>query len=357
MAAGFRTLPQLWRQRCTEHGDRPAMRYKQRGIWSTVTWRRFFEDARALAMALSSAGVGPGDTVAVLAENRPEWLVVELATQALGGLVHGIEPHATAGEAGLALQRSAAAIVFVDTVEQLAKVRSSDAADFQLRQVVAFESHGLHAVVADRIVRYQDWLASGRRLAHECPRRFDEWIDAGRDDAIALLADGAGASATVTQRALLTRLWSGREWLKLDAGDHVLSFEPLLQLDERVTVLTALLARGALVHFPESPATVFNDLAEAAPRLLSAPARFWTRLHDRVEQAMNDAPPLARRSYRSAVAAAGRGWWRRALLRRVSRSLGLQRLRLAVVAADPVEPDIAAWYRALEVPLLPRPAA
>ncbi|NRF71639.1 AMP-binding protein [Aquincola sp. S2] len=357
MARDFSTLPQLWRKRCAEQGDRAAMRYKQRGIWSTVSWRQFFEDARAIAMAMSAAGVGPGDVVAVLAENRPEWLVVELAAQALGGIVHGIEPHATAAEAGLALQRSAARIVFVDTVEQLAKVRSSDAADLQLRQVVAFESHGLHAAEHDRIVRYDDWLASGTRLAREHPRLFDERIDQGRDDAIALFAPGAGTAVPVTQGELLVRLWSALEWMKLDSGDHVLSFEPLMQVGERVAVLAAMLALGVLVHFPESSSTVFNDLAEAAPHMVRAPARFWARLHDRVEQAMNDAPPRARRSYARALAATRRGWWRRALLRRVSRSLGLQRMRMAIVVPGDVESHVAAWYRALDIPLLSRPAA
>jgi long-chain acyl-CoA synthetase len=357
MEAGHRTLPQLWRQRCAEQGDRPAMRYKQGGIWSTVSWRQFFEDARAIAMALSDAGVGSGDAVAVLAENRPEWLVVELAVQALGGTVHGIEPHATTAEAELALQRSAASIVFVDTFEQLAKVCSGDAADFQLRQVVAFEPHGLHAAANDRIVRYKDWLANGSRLAAEHPRLFDERIDQGRADAIALFAAGTGTAAPVTQAELLASLWSAAEWMQLESGDHVLSFEPLAQAGERVATLAALLPLGALVHFPESSATIFNDLAEAAPRMVRAPARFWTRLHDRVELAMSDAPPLAKRSYSRAVAAAGRGWWRRALLRRVSRALGLQRMRMAIVIPGDVESHVAAWYHALGVPLVSRPAA
>jgi len=357
MGAGFSTLPQLWRARCAEHGNRPAMRYKQGGIWSTVTWQQFAEDAHAIAMALSAAGVSPGDVVGILADNRPEWLVVEFATLALGGIVCGIEPQSSAADAGLSLHRGAARIVFVDTFEQLAKVRHGCAAGFRSMQMVAFESHGLHGADHERIARYAEWLASGRRLVRERPRRFDELVDQGRHDAVALLAESGGTTVPLTHSALLLRMSAALGWMQLEPGDHVASFEPLAHPDEQVATLTALLQLGALVHFAEGPATVFNDLAEAAPRMVSAPARFWTGLHDRVQQAMNDAPPQARRAYAGAVAAAHPTWWRRALLRRMSRSLGLQQVRMGIVASGVVEPPVATWYRALGVPLRLRRAS
>lgn len=357
MGASVWTVPQLWRLRCAELGDRPAMRHKKGGIWATLSWRQFFEDARAMTMALSAAGVGAGDVVAIVAENRPEWLVVDLAAQALGGIVHGIEPHAAAAEVRLALQHSAARVVFVDTADQLARLRNGCAAESRWCQVVALDSHGLHGAANEGVARYADWLASGARLAGQFPRRFDELIDQGRHDAIALWADGTDGAAPLTQGALLLRLRSGIDWMQLQPGDPVLSFQPLAQVGERATTLTALLQLHALVHFPESSATVLNDLAEAAPRMARAPARFWMQLHERVEKTMDDAPPLARGAYAHALAAARPSWWRRALLRRVSRSLGLQRMRVAVVASGAVEPPVAAWYRALGVPLLSRPGA
>lgn len=354
-ATRMETLAQLWRRRCAEEGGRPAMRYKQGGIWVTVSWRQFFDDARAIAMQLSDVGVRAGDVVAVLSENRPEWLVVEIAVQAIGGIVHGIDPNAVNGEVGQALGVSGTRIVFVDTFEQLAKVRACEAADFQLQRIVVFESQGLRGVANEQIVRYRDWLAVERRPARAHPDAFDERIGRGRGDTTALIALTAGTTGVrrllpVTHAELVARVRSGGDGMRLAPGDHVLSFAPLPHVGEQVATLAALLARGALVHFPESSATVFNDLAEVAPHMVCAPPSFWNRLHDQVELLMKDAGALAQRSYARALSGGPRDWWRRTVLRRVSASVGLQRMRMALVSGD-ASVEAAAWYRALGVPM------
>jgi hypothetical protein len=65
---------------------------------------------------------------------------------------------------------------------------------------------------------------------------------------------------------------------------------------------------------------------------------------------MKDAGALAQRSYASALSGGPRGWWRRTVLRRVSASVGLQRMRMALVSGD-ARVEAAAWYSALGVPM------
>lgn len=349
-----RTLPQLWRSRCAERADAPAARHKQGGIWMTMTRRELMEQARAAAMQLRHSGVREGDVVALVSHNRPEWLVLELATQAIGAMVHCLYPHAPGADIDAALRATGARVAFVDTVEQLEKVRASSAADFQLVRVIAFETAGLHGAAGEHIVRWRDWLARGAQQAAERPDAFDGFIDEGDADTPALIASTSGTAGvprlvSVSQRELLARIRAGARWMPVATGDFLLSFAPLSQIAERVTVLTALLV-GGVVHFPEGPATVFNDLAEVAPHLVCAPPRFWKRLHDRVDLAMEDAPSLARRAF--AQAASGRsGWWARTLARRVRTSLGLQRMRMGMVLGGEIGGAVADWYQGLGAPL------
>ncbi|CAN7780719.1 hypothetical protein LJR178_007286 [Variovorax sp. LjRoot178] len=57
------TLPQLWRRRCAEWGDRPALRHKERGIWQGLNWAGYFSEARAIGLAMADAGLQAGEVV------------------------------------------------------------------------------------------------------------------------------------------------------------------------------------------------------------------------------------------------------------------------------------------------------
>ncbi len=354
--ARYRTVAQLWRHRCREGGDRPAVRYKRGGIWSTLTWREFLERSRAVGLTLADDGIGPGDVVSILSDNRPEWLIVDMAAQAMGCISHGVYPDSSAHRVAQALDTAGTRIVFVENTEQLAKVLDGDTECSRLRRIVVMQPEGLRHVEDRRVVRFADWLARGDELAHQRPAAFDEAIDAGTADAMLVLASTAGTTgaprlAAIHQSGYLQQLHAGRDWLCLAAGDRLLSFVPLSQVSERLVVQSALLVHGALVHFPEGTATVLNDLAEVAPRMLAAPPRFWERLHARIDLFMDEASSAARTAYRRSVAAAPRRPWHRLVLRRVRASLGLQNMRMALVSGGQPAPEVTAWYEALDVPL------
>ncbi len=84
------TLPRLLMRNAERLGEKVALREKEFGIWQTVTWRKFAEHVRAFAMGLSALGVQRHDTVAIIGDNRPEWLYAELGAQAIGAISVGI---------------------------------------------------------------------------------------------------------------------------------------------------------------------------------------------------------------------------------------------------------------------------
>ena len=72
--AAARTLPAMLAWRAAHRGDRLAVRYKRHGIWHRVTWREYGAEVRRVAAALLAFGLRPHENVAVLGDNRPEWL-------------------------------------------------------------------------------------------------------------------------------------------------------------------------------------------------------------------------------------------------------------------------------------------
>ncbi|MBI2014301.1 MAG: AMP-binding protein, partial [Candidatus Rokubacteria bacterium] len=73
-----RSLPEFFVRQVERQGDRIALRFKEYGVWHRVTWREYGAEVERVAAALLAFGLGPQENVAVLAENRPEWLYCHL---------------------------------------------------------------------------------------------------------------------------------------------------------------------------------------------------------------------------------------------------------------------------------------
>ena len=80
-----RTLPELFFDQARRQGPALALRHKVYGIWQRVSWAEYGDAVERVAGALLAGGLAPGDRVAILGDNRPEWLYCHLGTMAAGG--------------------------------------------------------------------------------------------------------------------------------------------------------------------------------------------------------------------------------------------------------------------------------
>ena len=86
------TMPHLLRYRAETIPDRVAMREKVRGIWRRTTWAEYQDRVINFAKGLAAMGFQRGDRLAIASEDTPEWIIADMATQALGGVSVGIYP-------------------------------------------------------------------------------------------------------------------------------------------------------------------------------------------------------------------------------------------------------------------------
>jgi long-chain acyl-CoA synthetase len=100
-----------------------AVRYRRKGIWEGINWNEYFEQSLACAGALIDAHVRPKDRVALLSENRPEWLIADMGILAAGAVTVPIHATVPWEQVEFQLKDTGASWVFVSTVEQLKKVR------------------------------------------------------------------------------------------------------------------------------------------------------------------------------------------------------------------------------------------
>src|SRR5690625_2518115 len=119
----FETIPELF-NRVVDHFDgegRPALRYKDRSTkeWVAISWEEYREQVRALAAHLYERGVRAGDRVAILSENRPEWMFTDLATQLLGAVNVSLYTSLPASHVAFIVRDSGSKVLVTSTSLQL----------------------------------------------------------------------------------------------------------------------------------------------------------------------------------------------------------------------------------------------
>lgn len=350
------TPPKLLRQRSREWADRPALAAKRRGLWSGLSWAQYYRQVRAVALGLRAAGLQRGDRVSVLAENRPEWLFVDLGVQCLGGVGNGIYPTSSPEQVAHVLADSGSAYVVVENQEQLDKVLAVRGRCPALRRVWVLEREGLRGFADPGVGFFDDLQAEGAARAATEAADFDAAIDATRPEDLAFLVytsgtTGAPKGAMIRHGNVMAQLAIVDAWLGCAPGDRALSFLPLCHIAERMASVFNPLAAGLVVHFPENAGTVFNDLREVEPQVVFAPPRFWEKLHAQVELGLRDAIAPARWVWARAQRPGAAAWQRALAHTNVRRFLGLARLKTALTGAAPVPPELVRWYQAMGIEL------
>jgi long-chain acyl-CoA synthetase len=369
------TLPGVFAQQVERQGDRLAIRYKAYGIWHRVTWREYGAEVHRVAAALLAFGLRPQENVAVLGENRPEWLYCHLGIQTAGGATVGVYPTSAPEQIKYLLNHCEARLIFVENEEQLDKVLPV-VEDTRVERVVVWDAKGLWGFTDERVVFFEDFLKQGVALDERSPRAVAERRDAIRPDDTAMIIYTSGTTgppkgAMLAHRAILWQAEMGARMNPVTADDEVVSYLPFAHVYENLVSVFGAVRSGYVVNFVESLDTLFQNLREVSPTYFGSVPRIWEKLASTVDLRMQDSTPLKRTLYRAAVSVGRRharatmrggraslgvrllyrlAYW--TVLAPLKRRLGFDRTRLAVCGAAPASPELFEFYHALGVPLL-----
>ncbi|MGH7267550.1 MAG: AMP-dependent synthetase/ligase, partial [Candidatus Rokuibacteriota bacterium] len=369
-----RTFPELFFARAARHGERLALRYKAFGIWHRVSWTQYAAEVRRTAAALLAGGLRAGESVAVLGDNRPEWLYSHLGTMTAGGATCGIYATSSPEQVQYLLNHSGARLLFVENEEQLEKALAI-VEETSIERVMIWDAKGLWGFTDHRVVFFEDFLKQGQTYLDAQPGRLEERLAAIQPEDAAMIIYTSGTTgppkgAMLTHRNILWVQEAIAEAIPLDENDEVVSYLPFAHIFENYTSVFSAVRRGYVVNFVESMDTLFQNVREVSPTYFAGPPRIWEKLASTVELRMDDSTLLKRACYRLAVRigrryARSRPADRPGLLLRLAyrlayltvlhplkRRLGFERLRLAISAAAPAAPEMFEYYHALGVPLV-----
>jgi long-chain acyl-CoA synthetase len=349
--------------------ERVALREKHRGLWRPFTWREYLAQVLAVADALAAQGLKAGDSIAIISDNRPEWLFADLGAQALGVLSAGVYVTNPPADVAYVLNHCRAKVVFCEDQEQVDKVLGSPEPLPHLARIVVLDTEGTRDYRDPRLVGWEDFiapaLASARgREALDVHARMAA-LDATKPAVIVYTSGTTAQPKGALLSAAQMLSMSGTYFDELGGTEHdtLLSYLPLCHVAEKIFSQFTPLTSGATVHFGESLDTVRQDLVEVSPTIFLGVPRIWEKIHAGVEVAIRNTSPEKRALYRWAMGVARRhhegGGLRlqrwladRLVLRALRERLGLGRVRLAISGAAPIAPELLHWFHSIGVAIL-----
>ncbi len=356
------TLPGLLARHARTRGDRVALREKRLGVWREITWRSYYEHVHAVACRLRELGVGPGDHVAILSDNRTEWLYADLGAQALGARSVGIYQTNPPADVAYILQDSGSVVLFCEDQEQVDKAVAIKAETPSVRHVVVFEPRGTTDLGDSRLVAWDDFLDRGKGLANHDPD-FDKRLAELDPNAPAMIVYTSGTTghpkgAMLSSKNVLEVSASFNKQLGFGEDDTILSYLPLCHVAEKILSLFLPLTTGATVHFGEAMETVQLDLREVSPTIFLGVPRIWEKMNASVAVKMQDSSWLKRKLYgyftgRNAPTSGPlRALGNLLVYKPLQERLGLRKCKWAITGAAPISADLIHWYHRIGVPIL-----
>ena len=287
------SLGQLFRATVQRFPKKEAIGFKQGGRYRWLTWQEFGGRVDSVASALLRKGLGFGDRIAILSENRPEWAAVDVAAQSIGMSTVPIYPSLSSAEIQYILQDSGAKSVAVSNKELLAKLIPIQKALKDLSFIVGFDTS-----LSLEKMELGVPLVTMKEIEKEAPDSglLKKAFAAVRSEDLCSIIYTSGTTGVpkgvmLTHSNFIQNVLACETALRMSSSDIHLSFLPLCHVFERMAGHYLMIRIGARIAYAESLETVPKNLTEVRPTFLLGVPRFYEKTRDRVLEAVKIAPP------------------------------------------------------------------
>lgn len=373
-AAERNTFPKLLLRNAEKFAGRAAMREKEFGIWQSWTWSEVLDEVRAYALGLKALGLGHGDAMAVVGDNRPRLYWTFLAAQSLGAIPVPVYQDAVAEEMTYVLGHADVKFVLAENQEQVDKVLDISGTITSIREIIYDDERGLKNYGQGHIRSFRDVQALGRSVMEKDENAAQAWREGiekgkGSDTSIILYTSGTTGASKGVQLSGERCIAAAADTVKFDRlneSDVALAYLPLAWVGDHYLNFAQGMVAGFCLACPESPETVQEDLREIGPTFYFAPPRVFETLLTRIQIRMEDAGRIKRWLYGTFIGVARRhgedilngksvpfiGRLLYALgglliYGPLKNRLGFSNIRVAYTAGEAIGPELFQFYRSL----------
>lgn len=371
----IKTLPKALLNIVEKQPNHIAMRRKDYGIWHDITWTDYLENVKHVTLGLHALGVQYKEHVAIIGENRPEWLYSALGIVCAGGAWVGVYTTNPVAECEYVVGHSDAVVYICEDEEQLDKALAFRDRTPKLRKLIVWEMEGLKHYEDPMLMSFDQLLELGKEEDRKNPGLFMQLTELAKPEDIAGIIYTSGTTGP-PKGALLAHegyLWVGQAAQAIMPAtneDETISFLPLNHVYEQIFDMMFHLTVGHIVNFTENTDTVMADMQEISPTIFHAVPRIWEKYYSGIVLKMADATWLKRTLYKIALMI-GTRYNNRALTKKkvplhlalayhlayftvfwkLKERLGFDRVRIGVSGAAPISHEILKFFQSIGIPI------
>ena len=360
------TLAGLFRERVRRTPDALAYRWYDDAAerWRDLSWREAGDYVSRWQAALATEDLQPGDRVAVMMNNCPEWMMFDQAALANGLVVIPLYTQDRAENVAYVLQNAGAKLLLIGNQEHWDSLRPVwDRLGF-LNRVLCVSHVDTGTRPESRLRRVGEWLPDS---AEPADYRWDK-------DTLATIVYTSGTTGRpkgvmLSHHNILWDAWASLQLVSCPPSHLFLSFLPLSHTLERTGGYYLPMMAGAAVAYNRSIPQLADDLVEVRPTIMISVPRIFERVYNKIQAGLEEKPAVARALFRLATATGwrrfeyqqGRAGWHPTLAlwpllyklvgSKVMEKLG-GRMELAVIGGAPLPEDVARVFIGLGLPML-----
>jgi len=278
------SVPALCLNAALKHGKPDALNHKSDEDWIHIAAEDFVERVRNVALGLADLGIKPGDRVALLSENRPEWSIADLAILSLGGINVPIYTTQAVDQIRYILTDSGTRAIFVSNRKLFKHAQEAlEGLDF-LEKIIFFDESANETI--PRSTTLAAVAKAGQERSINKPSAFSAYLNAIRPDDLATIiytsgTTGAPKGVMLTHANFVSNVLTISGELPISSTDTALSVLPLSHIFER-TGFYIFCYCGVSVYYTASFDQVAENLREVKPTVMTAVPRLFEKVYHRI---------------------------------------------------------------------------
>ena len=297
--ANYGTLHRMFFSRAEDFGDAPMVMEGKSGEYKSVSWTSMAEEAREIASGLLSLGVSKGDRVAIMAYNRPQWLVADMAIMAVGAITIPIYHTSSETTAARILEKSGTRVAFVARSDKAAMLVSCSAL---LETIISLDPIGVDEAGACSMDYNTLKLHGIEHLKNNGRNDLEERMGSTGPGDVATIIYTSGTTGDpkgvmLTHANILSDAEAGLMAQPVGPEDIHLSFLPLSHVLERTIGQFLMIMAGTTIAYSTSILRVADNIPDVRPTVMVAVPRFFEKLHIKVLDALREAPAIRQKIF------------------------------------------------------------